>query len=448
LTHLAVIGCGYVGAVSAACFADLGHQVDCIDIDAARVALLREGRSPIHEPGLESLLARGSAAGRLRFFDAYPESIRAEIVFIAVNTPGSAEGAADLRAVRDAVSSVAARLSPGAIVVNKSTVPIGTGELVEGMARRTGPEAVSVVSNPEFLREGSAIHDFMHPDRVVLGSNDPCALDRVAALYQPLGAPIQRVDIRTAEMIKYASNAFLATKISFVNEIAAICEALGADVTEVARGMGLDSRIGPQFLKAGLGWGGSCFPKDVRALAHMAAVHGTHPQLLRSVIEINSDQRLRTVQKVRRALGDLEGRRLCILGASFKADTDDIRNSPAIELANLLQLEGAEVTIFDPVVPAARILAQAPHVVVAPTLLDAASGADGVIVATEWPEFVSADLCQLATVMRGRALIDARNVMDGDAVRAAGLEYYCLGRPRAESQPTASPVLSAAAGGA
>ena len=277
MANLAVIGCGYVGSVSAACFAKLGHTVVCIDTDEGRVAALNRGHAPIHEPGLEPLLLDGLRSGRLAFRADYPAALDADIAFIAVNTPGSEEGPADLRAVRGAVNSVASRLKPGAIIVNKSTVPIGTGDLVEGMAHIAGPGSISVVSNPEFLREGSAIHDFMNPDRIVLGSNDAEAVDRVADLYASLDATVQRTDIRTAEMIKYASNAFLATKISFINEMAGICEAMGADVEDVARGMGMDGRIGPQFLKAGLGWGGSCFPKDVRALAHMASLHGDEP---------------------------------------------------------------------------------------------------------------------------------------------------------------------------
>lgn len=435
MTRLAVIGCGYVGAVSAACFAELGHHVECVDTDSARVAALRQGHSPIFEPGLEDLLRRGVERGRLTFRDSYPERIGAQIVFIAVNTPGSNEGAADLRAVRDAVASVASRLGPGSIIVNKSTVPIGTGDLVAGMAERSGAYHISVVSNPEFLREGSAVSDFLKPDRVVLGSADASALERVAALYAGLGAPIQRVDIRTAEMIKYASNAFLATKISFINEIAAICEALGADVTEVAHGMGLDSRIGAQFLRAGLGWGGSCFPKDVRALAHMAAVHGTHPQLLRSVIEINSDQRLRVVQKIRAAVGELEGSRILVLGAAFKSDTDDIRNSPAIELANLLRLEGASVAMFDPVVTPAAAHAAAPHIDVVESIAEGATGADALVVATDWPEIVGMNLHVVGDLMARRVLVDTRNCIDAERVRDAGFDYRCIGRPRLESGP-------------
>lgn len=453
MVHLAVIGCGYVGGVSAACFAEMGHDVDCIDVDAGRIAIYNTGRSPIFEPGLDPLIAKGVASGRLRFMSQYPDSLDAEIVFIAVNTPGSQEGAADLRWVRDAVSSVSSRLRPNSIIVNKSTVPIGTGDLVEGMARRSGDNMISVVSNPEFLREGSAVRDFMHPDRIVLGSNDPYAVQRVAELYEPLGAPIQCVDIRTAEMIKYASNAFLATKISFINEIAAICESLGADVKEVARGMGMDSRIGGQFLSAGLGWGGSCFPKDVRALAHMAAVHGTHPQLLRSVIEINNDQRLRTVRKIRAAVGGaLEGRRVLILGAAFKSNTDDIRNSPALELANLLAFEGSTVALYDPVVPAERITEQAPQVQVAASIEDGAIGAHAVILATDWAEFLGFDFSTIRQVVASPIFVDARNCMDSESIRAAGFDYFCVGRPSLELAASTSqdillaPLLSVGGG--
>lgn len=451
MTKIAMIGCGYVGAVSAACFAELGHHVDCVDTDAVRIATLRAGRAPIHEPGLDALLERGLRSRQLQFHDRYPERFEAEIVFIAVNTPESQEGAADIRAVRDAVSMVAPRLAPGSIIVNKSTVPIGTGELVASMARRSSPGPIGVVSNPEFLREGSAIRDFMMPDRIVLGSDDGEAIERVAALYSGLEAPILRTGIRTAEMIKYASNAFLATKISFINEMAAICESLGADVAEVARGMGMDARIGRQFLAAGLGWGGSCFPKDVRALAHMAAIHGTHPQLLRSVMDINAGQRHRTLAKVRDALGGLERRRVAILGAAFKAETDDTRNSPALELASLLVHEGAAVVVHDPVVPAERIRAAVPDAEVAASIEDAALGADAIVVATDWPQFARADLGRLARLVGQRLLVDARNCIDARAARSAGFEYHCIGRPGLEGGPLGQPrlaVVGTAAGGA
>ncbi len=435
--------------VSAACFAELGHRVTCVDIDQRRAEMLASGRSPVHEPGVEELLQRGLRAGRLSFHGTYPDHLDAGIVFIAVNTPGAHEGAADLRAVRSAVSETLRRISPGTILVNKSTVPIGTGELVNGIASKAGYHEHPVVSNPEFLREGSAVVDFRHPDRIVLGSENEAAMETVAALYRPLGAPIQMVDIRTAEMIKYASNAFLATKISFINEIAEICETLGADVVEVARGMGLDSRIGAHYLQAGLGWGGSCFPKDVRALTHMAAVHGAHPQLLRAVIDINSDQRLRIVKKVRGALGELEGKRVLVLGAAFKGNTDDLRDSPALELATLLHLEGVHVTIYDPLADGARIEAAAPFARVAADAVEGSTGADAIVVATDCPQFRDLPLGRMRLAAAGDLLVDGRNIVDPKSARAAGFSYRCIGRPIVEGPPEpTSAALPAAVGGA
>ena len=443
LARIAVVGCGYVGGVTAACLAELGHDVDCIDISAERIQIYRSGSSPIYEPCLEDLLRRGLSSGRLAFHDSYPDVIEAEVVFIAVNTPGSAEGAADLRSVRDAVSMVAPRMKPGSVIVNKSTVPIGTGDMVAGMVRRCTSTPIAVVSNPEFLREGSAIADFMNPDRIVLGSDNSSAIAAVEALYSSLEARVVRVDIRTAEMIKYASNAFLATKISFINEIAAICESLGADVLDVARGMGLDERIGPRFLAAGLGWGGSCFPKDVRALAHMASVHGTHPQLLRSVIDINEGQKLRTVGRLRHVLGNLEGARILILGAAFKAQTDDLRNSPAIELANLLAHEGADVVITDPVVAPERIRAAAQSATVANSIAEGAAGADVIVLATDWPEYVAFDYATVAFAMRGKVVFDGRNALAPEALQKAGFTYLCVGRPGTEFEESIAETFEA-----
>ena len=453
MTQLAVIGCGHVGLVAGACLAKLGHDVECIDIDTQRIEELQRGNSPIHEPGLEELIRSGLASGRLRFRAGYPDRLDAEIVFIAVNTPEGRDGAADLYAVRAAIEALAPLLQPEAIIVNKSTVPIGTGDLVDTLAQRGGA-AISVVSNPEFLQEGSAIQNFMEPDRIVLGSTEPAAIERVAALYEPLGAEILRTDIRTAEMIKYASTAFLATKVSFINEIAAICEAVGADVNEVARGMGSDPRIGPQFLRAGLGWGGSCFPKDVQSLAHMASMHGAHPQLLRAVEEINDNQRRLTLQKLRDALGELEGRKILVLGASFKPHTDDIRHSPALELADLLQLQGARVVVHDPVATAEQVLAEFPRLEFAAELMAGARDADALVLATEWPQFRELPLRELAAVMRERVIVDARNFLDSDAARDAGFAYRAIGRPqqehggrsKTEQHDTPSPMLAARAG--
>jgi UDPglucose 6-dehydrogenase len=352
MRKICVIGVGYVGLVTGTCFADLGHQVACVDVDKAKIEKLRSGVMPIYEPGLEEIVRRNAQAGRLRFTDLYGEGLEdAEFVFIAVGTPQGSGGEADLKYVRAAARSIAQAMDHSLIIINKSTVPIGTGDWVADIVRRHQPQPVafSVVSNPEFLREGSAINDFMYPDRIVLGSLDPEAAAQVAQLYLSLRAPIMITDLRTAEMIKYASNAFLAARISFINEIASICEALGADVKEVAVGMGYDKRIGPYFLDAGIGYGGSCFPKDVQALAHMAAVHGCHPQLLRSVMDINRDQRRQVIHKLRELLGRLDEKVIGILGLAFKPNTDDMREAPSVELIHLMQSEGARIRAYDPV---------------------------------------------------------------------------------------------------
>ena len=444
MSRICVVGAGYVGLVTGACLAELGHDVVCLDIDHEKIAALRAGRVPFYEPGLAELLDTMRSRGRIAFSDRYDEAVpSAAFVFITVNTPTGAEGQADLEAVRNAVRDLAAVLSPHAVIVNKSTVPIGTGDLVEYLARRYTSVPFSVVSNPEFLREGSAIADFRSPDRIVLGSRNRAAAEAVLALYEPVRCPVLITDIRTAEMIKYASNAFLATRISFINEIAAICERLGADVTEVARGMGFDHRIGAEFLEAGLGWGGSCFPKDVRALIHMAATSGTHPQLLRAVLEINRDQRLALVQKLHTALGSLEDRTIAVLGLSFKPNTDDLRNSPAIELIDLLYYEGCQVRAYDPVaMPRARPLLPASARLCA-TPYEAAAGADAVVLATAWQEFRELDLARLRAALRVPVIIDGRNCLDPAATRAAGFVYLGVGRgsgqPLAATLPRAEP---------
>jgi UDPglucose 6-dehydrogenase len=429
-----VIGTGYVGLTTGACFADLGNQVSCLDIDAAKVALLRAGGMPIYEPGLEEVVARNAAAGRLAFTTSYAEAVPgAEVLFIAVNTPQGAGGPADMSHVEGAAATLAQHLSGPAVVVNKSTMPIGSADLVAEIIRRATSAPFHVVSNPEFLREGSALHDFMHPDRVVLGAAEPAAAARVAALYAPLGAPVVVTDVRTAEMIKYASNAFLATKISFINEIAQICDKTGADVREVARAMGLDARIAPGFLSAGIGWGGSCFPKDVRALEYMAAAHGCHPQLLRAVIEINRDQRLHVVRLAKEALGGLRGATVGLLGLAFKPNTDDMRDAPSREIVELLQHEGALVRACDPAATAqaARLL---PGVALCPDPYATADEADALILVTEWNEFKQLDLGRLRRAMRRPVLIDGRNLYDPAAMAAAGFEYRSIGRPIANGR--------------
>src|ERR687884_933872 len=357
MANIAVIGTNYVGLVTAACFAELGNQVVGIDIDPAKVERLGHGQLPIYEPGLEEIVVQNLKAGRLRFTLDYTEGLQhAQFAFVCVGTPSGIEGEADMSQVKAAAHSFGKHSPSGSslIVVNKSTMPIGTGDwMLPALERASNGSGARfrVVSNPEFLREGSAVDDFRHPDRVVLGGTDPQAIDAVARLYRDLQPEptVIRTDIRTAEMIKYASNAFLATKISFINEIASICERLGADVRLVAEGMGRDARIGRAFLDAGLGWGGSCFPKDVKALAHMAAISGCHPQLLRTVIEINKDQRLKVIQKLQEALGSLDGQTVALLGLAFKPNTDDLREAPALEIAHLLQADGAKVRAYDPV---------------------------------------------------------------------------------------------------
>jgi UDPglucose 6-dehydrogenase len=427
---ICVIGAGYVGLVTGTCFADLGNQVIILDIDEGRIERLRNGVMPIYEPGLEELVRRNAGMGRLSFTTSYEEGLaQAEFVFIAVDTPSGAEGEADLRSVRAAASAIAAVMDHPLIIVNKSTVPIGTGDWVADIINRHRRNGVDfwVVSNPEFLREGSAVHDFLNPDRVVLGSMSREAAEKVAQLYLPLRAPIIVTDLRTAEMIKYASNAFLASRISFINEIASICERLGADVKEVAAGMGYDKRIGPAFLDAGLGFGGSCFPKDVRALAHMAAIHGCHPQLLRAVLEINADQRRQVVQKLRDLLGGLDERTIGILGLAFKPNTDDMREAPALELIHLLQHEGARIKAYDPVAMdnARRVL---PDITYCTDPYQVAEGADALVVATEWNEFKHLDLERVRKAMRRPVLVDGRNIYDPEAMIALGFTYRGVGR--------------------
>lgn len=431
MSKICVIGTGYVGLVTGACFADLGNTVTCLDVDENRINKLKAGIMPIYEPGLEQLVEQNVHAGRLIFTTSYPEALKdAEFAFIAVGTPSGVDGEADLQYVRQAAESIADLVEWPIVVVNKSTVPVGTGDWVADVItrRRNGrPLEFSVVSNPEFLREGSAINDFMYPDRVVLGSMHAEAAEKVARLYLSLRCPIMITDLRTAEMIKYASNAFLATRISFINEIATICEELGADVREVARGMGLDKRIGPSFLDAGLGWGGSCFPKDVKALAHMAVLHGSHPQLLQAVMDINRNQRRRVVVKLRRALGTLDQKVIGVLGLSFKPNTDDIREAPALEVIHLLENEGAAVKAYDPqAMPnAATVL---PRLQLCQTPYEVAEGADALVLATEWNEFKQLDFERIYRVMRTPVIMDARNLWEPEQMRRLGFTYFAIGR--------------------
>jgi UDPglucose 6-dehydrogenase len=349
MPKIAVAGTGYVGITTAVCLAELGNEVVGVDIDPARVKELQRHKLPIYEPGLEEMLARNAAAGRLCFTTSYEEAIPgAEYVFIAVATPEAEDGSADLGAVEAAARSVAETMTGYLVIVNKSTVPIGTGDLVSAVVAKHSKLPFDVVSNPEFLREGSAVKDFMNPDRIVIGATKPEVADRVASLYGPLQAPVLVTGINSAEMIKYASNAFLATRISFINEIARISERVGADVTVVAKGMGLDERIGPHFLQAGLGYGGSCFPKDVKALAAIAHQYGYHPELLHAVMDINRDQRKLVLDWLAERLDGLQGRVVGLLGLAFKPNTDDLREAPSLVLASGLQAQGASVQAYDP----------------------------------------------------------------------------------------------------
>ena len=431
MKNIAVVGVGYVGLVSGACFADLGNRVTCLDINEERIKNLKQGIMPIYEIGLDDLVERNVKADRLFFTTSYEEALKeAEFVFIAVGTPAGVDGEADLRYVRMAAETIADMIDHPLVIINKSTVPVGTGDWVAEIIHQRNPDApdFSVVSCPEFLREGSAISDFMNPDRIVLGSTDPEAAEKVAQLHLPLRSTIMITDLRTAEMIKYASNAFLAAKISFINEMSNVCEALGADVKEVAAGMGLDKRIGPYFLDAGLGWGGSCFPKDVRALAYMAETEGRHPHLLHAVMDINADQRQAPVRKLQELLGDdLQGKTVGLLGLAFKPTTDDMRDAPSIDIAHHLMRAGADVRAYDPAAMenARRLL---PEVEMADNAYEVADGADALILVTEWNEFKNMDLHRVKSLMKTPILIDGRNIYDPIEVREVGFQYRGIGR--------------------
>jgi UDPglucose 6-dehydrogenase len=426
--RLGVIGVGYVGLVTAASFAQAGHDVCCLDIDEAKLERLRAGHAPIHEPGVDELLA--GSRERLTFTSSPADLFaRADIAFVCVDTPPSASGDADLSRVESVIGAIPAGTSD-AVLVMKSTVPPGTGARLRRTLNERGLRGVAYASNPEFLREGSALEDFQHPDRVVVGADEDGVGDRIAALYRPFGGSELVTDVTSAEMIKHASNAFLATKISFINEIANVCEEVGANVDLVARGMGLDARIGSSFLRPGLGFGGSCFPKDVAALKQLAGNTGYHFQLLSAVIEVNELQKRRAVAKLKRHLGSLRDRRIALWGLAFKPDTDDMREASSVVLAARLIAEGAEVAGYDPVVTRAQATGVLPRgIQLAETALDAARGADAVVIVTEWPQFaVPFGDGSLLRVMRTPLVIDGRNMLDPAAVEAAGFAYEGVGR--------------------
>jgi len=432
--RVTIIGSGYVGLVSGACFADFGHHVVCVDKDADKIAALARGELPIYEPGLGEIVTRNLDAGRLRFTTGLTEPVRdADAVFIAVGTPSRrGDGHADLSYVHAAAREIAAALSGFTVVVTKSTVPVGTGDEVERIIREARPEAdVLVVSNPEFLREGAAIQDFKHPDRIVVGSDDPRAREVMAELYRPLylnAAPILYTSRRTAELIKYAANAFLATKITFINEIADLCEKVGADVQQIARGIGLDNRIGSKFLHAGPGFGGSCFPKDALALIKTAQDYGAATRIVETVVAVNDVRKRGMARKVAAAAGGtVRDKTIAVLGLTYKPNTDDMRDSPSIPLITALQDMGARIRAYDPVgmEQARKVM---PDITYASDPYVCAEGAHALVIVTEWEQFRALDLGRLRRVMAEAVLVDLRNIYRGDEVTNHGFVYDSIGR--------------------
>jgi len=429
--NICVVGTGYVGLVTGAVFADLGNDVLCVDNDAAKIADLDAGRMPIYEPGLEEMVARNVADGRLGFTTDLASAVRRSvIVFITVGTPPKADGQTDLGAVEDVARGIAQAMERYTVVVNKSTVPVGTGDFVREVIERhqARPVPFDVVSNPEFLREGSAIEDTRRPDRIVIGAPTQQVAMTLLELYAPLERPMIITDVPSAEMIKYASNAFLSTKISFINAIANICELAGADVTQVMKGMGLDPRIGPAFLAAGLGFGGSCFPKDTDSLVHTAAALGYDFALLRAVVDVNRERAGHFVDVVVKALGPLDGQVIAVLGLAFKPNTDDMREAKSIEVIEGLLERGATVRAYDPVATtnARRVLPAA--VAYCDSPYEAATGADAVALVTEWNEFRFLNLERLRLVMRRPLVFDGRNLWESERMRRLGFEYHSIGR--------------------
>ena len=423
MSKVAVFGAGYVGLVTGACFADLGHEVTIRDVVPERIEALQRGEVPIYEPGLEELLAR--QADRLTYTLDVAEAVEGtEFLYVAVGTPPTYSGDADLSAVWTVVDELAG-LAERAVVVMKSTVPVGTGQKVRHRLDERGLTQIGYVSNPEFTAEGTAIHDFQQPDRIVIGAFDPVDADAVAELHAGIDAPVIRCDVASAEMIKLAANAALMTRISFINEIANVCEVTGADVVRVAEGVGLDRRIGPSFLRAGIGYGGSCFPKDSLALKQLAANSGYHFQLLNSVIEVNELQKRRVIGKLQHHLGGLRGKTVALLGLAFKPNTDDMREAPSLVLAGRLIAEGANVRAWDPVADGAEALPQA---TICSDPLEALDGADAAVLVTEWGQLAQLDWAAAASRMRNPLLVDGRNMLDPDSMRAAGFVYDGIGR--------------------
>lgn len=436
--RIAMVGAGYVGLVSGACFSDFGHHVICFDSDAGKIAALKSGQLPIYEPGLADLVANNVSQGRLAFGTEMKSAIEnAEVIFIAVGTPSRrGDGHADLTYVYVAAREIARALSKFTVVVTKSTVPVGTGDEVERIIREENPDAeFAVVSNPEFLREGAAIRDFKHPDRIVIGTNDARARNIITEVYRPLhlnAPPILYTDRRTAELTKYAANSFLATKIAFINEIADLAEKVGANVQEVARGIGLDNRIGLKFLNAGPGFGGSCFPKDTMALIKTAQDNGTPLRIVETVVAVNDQRKRAMARKVANAFGgngNLRGKSIAVLGLTFKPNTDDMRDAPSIPLITALQDMGAEIRAFDPIgMPQAKKVLE--NVTFSEDAYDCAKGAHAIVIVTEWEQFRALDLKELSSIMASSVIVDLRNIYSPEEVRRNGFHYCGVGRPK------------------
>ena len=430
---VAVIGTGYVGLSTGVCLAEIGHEVVCIDVDERKIDILKQGKSPIYEPGLEELLIKNSSEGRLAFTTSHVQGLsEADIIIIAVGTPQNEDGQADLSFLEQAAKDLAKHIDRDSVVVVKSTVPVGTNEFLKKLLqeRMKNNIEIKMVSNPEFLRQGSAIQDTLKADRIIIGADDCSAAEIIQEMYRPLNVPIILTDVRSAEMIKYASNAFLAMKISFINGIANLCEAVGADVEDVAKGMGCDKRIGSAFLKAGIGYGGSCFPKDVKALLHTSMERGVPFSLLEETIAINDHQQELLVRKALKRFGELKGKKIAMLGLSFKPETDDMREAPSIKIAQALTDAGAEVSACDPVAArnARKVIGDIINYV--DSALEAAKGADALFIVTEWEEFRQLDVEAILNVMKQRIIFDGRNCLDEAVLQGCGpIEYYPVGRP-------------------
>lgn len=431
--RIVILGTGYVGLSTGVCLAEIGHHVICIDVDQAKIELLKQGISPIYEPGLQPLLVKNAEAGRLQFTTSHQEGLSgADVIVLAVGTPQLEDGSADLSYLKQAAQDIAAHLGPKAIVVIKSTVPVGTNEYMKQLLLEyQGHEAeIHMVSNPEFLRQGSAISDTMNADRIIIGCDNQQAAEIIADMYQPLKVPYLFTTVKSAEMIKYGANAFLAMKISFINEIANLCEAVGADVSEVARGIGKDRRIGEAFLQPGIGYGGSCFPKDVKSLLHTSQLKGIPFSLLEETMLINEAQHLLLVNKALKRFGSLEGRKIALFGLAFKPETDDMREAPSIKIARSLIRHGAEVTAYDPVAGGNARKAIGDSITYCDSPYEAAAEADAVFIVTEWSEFIQLDLPGLSKTMKHPILFDGRNCLDETKVRACSIiEYYPVGKP-------------------